>query len=100
VPLCQRGLDGGPCGQFIADSNYDLTQCRLCWLEYHAKNNRTIRQLPIRLEPCFHLGPVIDRRGRTCSRCWIHQCDVHDRCVLGERVSGLACCADCKDYEA
>lgn len=95
---CSRGVDGEACGDFRPESKYDLSQCRLCWREYHRRGRRIISR-PSRKEPCFHLGPVLDRRDRGCGKCWVRQCDVHGRCITGEKVEGIACCALCPDYE-
>jgi hypothetical protein len=58
------------------------------------------RRMPsIRSLACVHLGRVLDRRDRACTRCWIHGCEVHGRCVKNDPASPLMNCVRCPDYE-
>ncbi len=57
---------------------------------------------PQRVQPCVHLGEVIDHRGTACGQQWVRKCKKHGRCALNERSDSelltYKICRTCPDY--
>jgi len=78
----------------------DRDECRLCWLFRHDESYQALWgdaaeagwQPAPRIEPCIHLGPVLDRLGCACLRKWRRRCELHQTCTL-------EICQNCPDYE-
>ena len=70
--------------------------------EKRARPARPGRKQPISL-PCIHLVPGTessrDPTGahNACSKCHVHECEIHGTCTTGRAFEGTACCATCND---
>lgn len=92
----------------VWSAEYDLKQCRVCWLATYDERYRRLFQAvppmaapmpaPRRRPDCQSLGKVLDRGNCNCPQRWLRQCERHGTCRTGASQDGEPSCQTCADY--